>query len=315
MTLSRNNPLNWNVPIVNPNGTPTKEFMTKWALQARINDIIPALSTAPEVTAVLDVLGATRGDMLRRGSSLWEAFGSPSDAKKFLSGTLDPAWGDVHDSDLSLSDITTNDVSITKHGFAPKLPNDVTKFLDGTGAYSVPGGGGGGGDFTKLDEVVTAGGAATVSFAGISGSYRSLRLDYTAKSTDTGNDDISMSFQVNGDAGANYAYVRSFLTSGIAGGQSTGQTSIAITQITTNKGSNNAADFDSGTFDFINYADAAKWRHVNCAASNTNGSSSPRFMVGSGRWQNTAAAISSIVFALAAGNFVNGSVFSLYGIT
>ncbi len=46
-------------------------------------------------------------------------------------------------SDLSLSDVTTNDVSITKHGFAPKLPNDATKFLNGVGAYSVPAGGGG----------------------------------------------------------------------------------------------------------------------------------------------------------------------------
>lgn len=51
----------------------------------------------------------------------------------------------VADADLSLTDITTNNVSTTKHGFAPKLPNDATKFLDGTGAYSVPSGGGGGG--------------------------------------------------------------------------------------------------------------------------------------------------------------------------
>jgi hypothetical protein len=51
----------------------------------------------------------------------------------------------VSDSDLATSDITTNDVSTTKHGFAPKLPNDATMYLDGTGAYSVPAGGGGGG--------------------------------------------------------------------------------------------------------------------------------------------------------------------------
>jgi hypothetical protein len=50
----------------------------------------------------------------------------------------------VAESDLSLADVTTGDVSTTKHGFAPKLPNDATKYLDGTGAYSVPAGGGGG---------------------------------------------------------------------------------------------------------------------------------------------------------------------------
>jgi hypothetical protein len=43
----------------------------------------------------------------------------------------------VKDSDLALTDITTNNVSITKHGFCPKAPNDATKFLDGTGAFTV----------------------------------------------------------------------------------------------------------------------------------------------------------------------------------
>lgn len=41
-----------------------------------------------------------------------------------------------------LADNTTNNVSTAKHGYAPKLPNDATKFLDGTGTYSVPAGGG-----------------------------------------------------------------------------------------------------------------------------------------------------------------------------
>lgn len=44
---------------------------------------------------------------------------------------------------LATTDITTNNASTTKHGFAPKYPNDATKYLDGTGAYTVPAGGGG----------------------------------------------------------------------------------------------------------------------------------------------------------------------------
>jgi len=43
-----------------------------------------------------------------------------------------------------LADNTTNDVSTAKHGYAPKLPNDATMYLNGTGTYSVPAGGGGG---------------------------------------------------------------------------------------------------------------------------------------------------------------------------
>ncbi len=38
----------------------------------------------------------------------------------------------------SLSDNTTNNVSTSKHGYVPKAPGDATKFLDGSGAYSVP---------------------------------------------------------------------------------------------------------------------------------------------------------------------------------
>jgi hypothetical protein len=48
----------------------------------------------------------------------------------------------VTDANMTTSDITTNDVSTSKHGFVPKAPNDATKFLDGTGVFSVPAGGG-----------------------------------------------------------------------------------------------------------------------------------------------------------------------------
>ena len=51
----------------------------------------------------------------------------------------------VREADLSITDVTTKDVSTSAHGFAPKAPNDATKYLDGTGAYSVPAGGGGSG--------------------------------------------------------------------------------------------------------------------------------------------------------------------------
>jgi hypothetical protein len=64
----------------------------------------------------------------------------PSDNTKFLDGT--GAFDTVKDSDLSLSDITTNNVSTTKHGFVPKAPNDTTKFLRGDGTWDVPASGG-----------------------------------------------------------------------------------------------------------------------------------------------------------------------------
>jgi hypothetical protein len=44
----------------------------------------------------------------------------------------------VTEGELTLADVTTANVSITKHGFAPKAPNDASKYLDGTGAYTTP---------------------------------------------------------------------------------------------------------------------------------------------------------------------------------
>ncbi|KKL99414.1 hypothetical protein LCGC14_1814650 [marine sediment metagenome] len=47
--------------------------------------------------------------------------------------------------DFTAPDDTVDlDVSITKHGLAPKAPNDALKYLNGVGLYSVPAGGGGG---------------------------------------------------------------------------------------------------------------------------------------------------------------------------
>lgn len=65
-------------------------------------------------------------------------------ANTLLHGTTPPAYSAVVEADQSLSDVTTLNVSTTKHGYVPKLPNDSTEFLNGVGAWAVPPGGGGG---------------------------------------------------------------------------------------------------------------------------------------------------------------------------
>lgn len=50
------------------------------------------------------------------------------------------ANGVVTEAMQTLADNTTHDVSTTKHGYAPKAPNDTTKFLNGAGAWAVPAG-------------------------------------------------------------------------------------------------------------------------------------------------------------------------------
>jgi hypothetical protein len=46
------------------------------------------------------------------------------------------------ESDISISDVTTGNVSTAKHGFCPKAPNDTTQFLRGDGTWAVPPAGG-----------------------------------------------------------------------------------------------------------------------------------------------------------------------------
>lgn len=54
--------------------------------------------------------------------------------------SLGVKWAKVGEAQIALADVTTDNVSSSAHGFAPKLPNDATKYLDGTGAYSTPAG-------------------------------------------------------------------------------------------------------------------------------------------------------------------------------
>lgn len=78
-------------------------------------------------------------DFFNQGTATTVLHGNVSGALTF--GKVSMA-NDVQDSlsesNLRQRDVTTANVSITAHGFAPKLPNDATKFMDGTGGYSVP---------------------------------------------------------------------------------------------------------------------------------------------------------------------------------
>lgn len=81
-----------------------------------------AISTSP-------TLGLASSDFANQGTTTTVLHGSAAG---------NPSFGAVVEADITLADNTTNDVSTSKHGFVPKAPNDGTKFLDGTGGFSVP---------------------------------------------------------------------------------------------------------------------------------------------------------------------------------
>lgn len=65
--------------------------------------------------------------------------------------------GTITEAMQGLADNTTADVATTQHGYVPKAPNDVTKFLNGLGAWSVPAGS------ATLNGITAATGAVTIA--------------------------------------------------------------------------------------------------------------------------------------------------------
>lgn len=89
---------------------------------------------------VTTLVGAVTGN----ASTASALASNPADCDTNQYATTIAANGDlscaqVTDAQLSTSDVTTNDASTSKHGFAPKAPNDTTKFLRGDATWAVPG--------------------------------------------------------------------------------------------------------------------------------------------------------------------------------
>ncbi len=61
------------------------------------------------------------------------------------------------------TDVTTLNASTTAHGLAPKYPNDATKYLDGTGGYTVPAGGNSTAALTTNANTFSAGFSQTIN--------------------------------------------------------------------------------------------------------------------------------------------------------
>ncbi|NTU42940.1 MAG: hypothetical protein HGA78_07785, partial [Nitrospirales bacterium] len=84
----------------------------------------------------LDKSAVGLGSVENTALSTWGGSANISTVGTVTSGSFPAA-------NLTLTDVTTNDVSTSAHGLAPKLPNDSSKYLNGVGAWAVPSGGSG----------------------------------------------------------------------------------------------------------------------------------------------------------------------------
>ena len=185
----------------------------------------------------------------------------------------------VTDALLSFTDITTNNVSISKHGFTPKLSadstlflngqgewtvppgtaggitysSDSTEYLNGKGEFTVPAGGGGGGDFVKL-ATHTSSGAADIQL--LSWKNDSLYDVYTVKLYNIipATDNVEIELQFSKDGGStweatNYAWtgLEKYIGGGIQVGADSGQSYI---KLATSAGNATYKDL-TGSFDLM----------------------------------------------------------------
>lgn len=154
---------------------------------------------------------------------------------------------------------------------------------------------------------------ASVTFSSIPATYEHLMMLWTARGTDSGNPDIYMQF--NGDTGANYD--RELLV-GVGAAPSSGPAvaQTAIQAIGTMPGSTaTAGRAAGGTIKIMSYARTTFWKTAVGDFSDIRATGSGNELAGmtGGIWRSTAA-ITSVTLLPSAGNFLTGSVFSLYGI-
>lgn len=184
----RPSPINWQIPIVDTQGRPTPEFLRQWQAQRDTNGTIPELSTPGQVSAVLDVLGSDRGDLLVRGASRWGVL-APAAAGRVLTANgvaLEPSWQVPPAISTVLDGISNVQGSVLYRGaagWAALGPGTAGQVLSTGGAGADPSwaaGGGGGGDSFSTSLVYTNTAASSSAFAS-KGMILDLRAGVTLK--------------------------------------------------------------------------------------------------------------------------------------
>lgn len=152
-------------------------------------------------------------------------------------------------------------------------------------------------------------GTSTVTWNSILGTYKSLEIEYVARS-DASSDEVDMVIRCNNDTtDANYRSELFFMlnvTSIVAGNVAD------ITRIPANTASAGYAGY--GIIKIINYASTIFHKMILCNSTERQGAPYETYFInGAVHWENTAA-ITRIDLVIDSGNYMIGSTFRLYGV-
>lgn len=172
-----------------------------------------------------------------------------------------------------------------------------------------------GGGLVLISEVVTSGSQASVNFTSIPSTYRDLVVRVTGRGTNASNT-VQVLVRFNGDTANNYDW-ESYDISTASAANNVNNQNLAVSSVLIGAlpGSSATANYASGckaeVFDYKGTTfNKNGITHLNIVFGTTTGS--VYRSQGSIHWRSTSAINAALVF-LSAGNFVNGSVVSLYG--
>jgi len=225
--------------------------------------------------------------------------------------------GTLAEAALALTDITTNNVSTTKHGFCPKAPNDIAKYLDGTAAFTlVP---------SRIWlSTTTASNSATVDIVFPSSSATFIAYEIAFSNLVPATNAVDFWVRVSLDGGSTYKsgatdYAQANGGTGSADtsfgiGNSGGRSALAPSVIGGNHLSNAAGSSNGGLLQVFSPSTSANKCQIGWQGTwfSSLGGYTTVATVGSGCYL-TAGAVNAIRFLFSSGNITSGS-FSLYGI-
>jgi hypothetical protein len=167
------------------------------------------------------------------------------------------------------------------------------------------------GAMTRIQQIVSSG-SATETFSGIAGTYETLVIHYSGRSDRAANNFDNLLMRFNGDTGANYCDQQvQGANSTVSSFQNLNGTSIIAGELLAASADANASN--SGIITIPGYARTVFQKSTHSVYGGFPSTTTGKAVEAIGRWKSTSAITSITLFPL--GNFISGTVFTLYGIT